>query len=285
MPEAPRIQPAAGDPSALRQTLLAELDRHEGLAVAVSGGVDSMTLAFVAHRFSKAAVTVVHAVSPAVPAAATARVRAYARSHGWRLICLESGEMADPAYRANPVDRCYHCKSHLYASIGAATGLPIASGTNLDDLRDFRPGLEAARSFAVIHPFVEAGLGKSDIYALARHHRLADLAALPAQPCLASRIETGIAVDADDLRFIEAVEGELQGHLPAAATLRCRITVRGVFIECAPLPDAAGCRRLEDRAKRLCAAAGRPFAGLRSYRRGSAFLRDAAVVPPQVCRL
>jgi uncharacterized protein len=255
--------------------LVAVLDRHKVLAIAVSGGVDSMTLAFVAHRFSRAAVTVFHAISPAVPAVATRRVQTYAERHGWQLICLDAGELADPTYRANPVNRCYYCKGRLYASIRAVTGLPIASGTNIDDLHDFRPGLEAAQEFGVVHPFVEAGFRKSDIYALAGQHRLTDLAALPAQPCLASRMETGIAIDAASLAFIEAVETKLGMLLPTTSMLRCRITAWGVAIECAPLPDDDGRRRLMERAAELCASAGRHFVGLRPYHRGSAFLRQA----------
>jgi uncharacterized protein len=256
--------------------LVAALDRHAELAVAVSGGVDSMVLAYMAHRFSRAEMVAVHAVSPAVPAVATARVEAHARRHGWHLHLIDAGELADPAYRDNPVDRCFYCKTNLYARIRAVTGLPIASGTNLDDLGDYRPGLEAARRHGVVHPFVEVGLAKSDVYALARLHGLDDLAALPAQPCLASRIETGIVVDAATLNFIEAAEAELALLLPRERALRCRVTHTGVHIECGTLPEGDERLRVENRATAFCNAHGRRFAGLRVYRRGAAFLRAAA---------
>ena len=80
-----------------------------GLAIAVSGGVDSMTLAHAAHRAGVPGLIVVHALSPAVPEEATARVREHAARFGWRLTELDAGEFADPAYRANPVNRCYFC--------------------------------------------------------------------------------------------------------------------------------------------------------------------------------
>jgi uncharacterized protein len=252
--------------------LLSVLDRHPALAIAVSGGVDSMVLAYVAHRLSRTAVIVVHAVSPAVPTAATSRVDDYARRYGWALRHVDAGEMADPAYLANPVNRCFYCKTNLYSCIGAETGLPIASGTNVDDLDDFRPGLDAARRHGVLHPFVEAGFRKRDIYALAEEHGLFDLAALPAQPCLASRIETGIGVDEAALRFIEAVENKVAGLAPTSV-VRCRLTAAGVYVECEPLPKVDDGARIGHRVGELCAQAGRVFAGLRSYRRGSAFLR------------
>ena len=255
--------------------LVEVLNQHAELAIAVSGGVDSMLLAHVAAAHAQTAMTVVHAVSPAVPRVATERVQAHASRHGWTLRLVDAGELADHAYRSNPVDRCYYCKSRLYEGIATVVGSRIASGTNVDDLSDYRPGLEAARRHAVVHPFVEAGLGKADIYALAAALGLDDLAALPAQPCLASRIETGIRVDEPALRFIESAETDLAGLLPEAGSVRCRITAAGVFIECETLPFGRDRQLVEERIGDLCAQAGRRFAGLRPYRRGAAFLRTA----------
>lgn len=261
--------------SRLQDKLVQILDAQPAMAVAVSGGVDSMVLAFVAGRFSRTRLRVVHAVSPAVPTAATLRVKTHATREAWPLLVLDAGEMADPRYLTNPVDRCFFCKSNLYGAIRAVVGHDtIASGTNLDDLGDYRPGLKAASENGVLHPFVEAGLAKTDIYALARRHGLDDLADLPAQPCLASRIETGLAIDADSLRFIEEVENDLETWLPGRAPLRCRVTAAGVFIECGDMPDGAVMRRITARLETLCGDTGRTFAGIRPYRRGSAFLRQ-----------
>src|SRR5882757_11460128 len=93
----------------------------DSAAVAVSGGVDSMTLAVIAHRTRHAATTMFHAVSPAVPPEATERVRRYARSEGWDLVVFDAGEFADADYRSNPVNRCFYCKTHLYSAIAART--------------------------------------------------------------------------------------------------------------------------------------------------------------------
>jgi uncharacterized protein len=238
-----------------------------GLTIAVSGGVDSMTLAHAAHRAGVPGLVVVHALSPAVPEEGTARVREHAARFGWRLTEVDAGEFADPAYRANPVNRCYFCKSNLYARIAHVTEGPIASGANLDDLGDYRPGLIAAAEHRVRHPLVEAGMNKAAVRALARALDLADISELPAQPCLSSRIETGIAIKAEDLAFVARMERALTAHVAPGADLRCRITHDGIVVE-APSPDDA-MRKIADR---LCHSAQRHFLGFRPYRRGAAFL-------------
>ncbi len=110
------------------------------LAVAVSGGVDSMTLAVVAHRVLGCNARMLHAVSPAVPEDGTARVKDYGLRHGWRLDIIDAREFADPDYMANPHDRCFYCKTNLYATMASTVDCQLVSGTNQDDLGDYRPG-------------------------------------------------------------------------------------------------------------------------------------------------
>jgi pyridinium-3,5-biscarboxylic acid mononucleotide sulfurtransferase len=263
------IQPEVRE---LNGRLLDLLSRYDDLAIAVSGGIDSMTLAFIAHRFLERQPTMVHAISPAVPAEATLRIKDYAAREGWRLSPVHAGEFADPDYRANPIDRCYFCKSNLYGRMRGLSFAVIASGTNLDDLGDFRPGLKAAEERHVVHPFVEARIGKADIRKLARWHRLTDIAELPAQPCLASRVETGIRIEAEDLAFIDAAERHIRQHVAAFANVRCRLTRLGVVIEL----GGSGERDfgdIADLAASFCKEAGREFVGVRPYRQGSAFVR------------
>jgi uncharacterized protein len=240
------------------------------LAVAVSGGVDSMTLAAFAHRRAPGRVAAIHAVSPAVPEAATRRVRDLAVAEGWTLTVTGAGEFEDARYRDNPADRCYFCKTNLYARIRALTPDRIASGANLDDLDDYRPGLIAARERDVVHPFVAAKMTKAMVRALARSLGLGDIAELAAQPCLSSRVETGIRIDADDLAFVERVEMRLAA-LARGATLRCRITKAGVAVELGPDAHAARAA-IDELASALCRAAGRHFLGLRDYRQGAMFV-------------
>ncbi len=257
--------------AALHDELAAAIARHAGLAIAVSGGVDSMTLATFAHRLAAAPVAMIHAVSPAVPPAATQRVQARAAVDGWPLTITGAGEFDDPRYRNNPVDRCYFCKTNLYDRIRTLSSYPIASGANLDDLGDYRPGLLAASERAVVHPYIEAGMDKAAVRALARALGADDVAELPAQPCLASRVETGIAIDASDLAFVDRVETALAHALPVAATVRCRITHAGVAIEIGD--DIAQSDTLADMAAQFCRDDGRVFVGIRRYRRGAMFVR------------
>jgi uncharacterized protein len=255
--------------------LVAVVDRFDRLAIAVSGGVDSMTLAHVAHRLSRTEATMYHAHGPAVPKSAGERVASHAQRNGWKLVTIDAGETADARYRANPIDRCYYCKTNLYARIRSLVDDPIASGTNVDDLSDFRPGLRAAKERDVVHPYVEAGIDKATVYAIAARLGLEDLERLPAQPCLSSRVETGIAIDESDLAFIDAVETRLADRLGRERVLRCRVTRAGVVIELAEAGDERIATIARDIAADACRATKRTFAGVRAYVRGAAFVRGA----------
>ncbi len=243
-----------------------------GAAVAVSGGVDSLTLATLAHRLLGRAAVMHHATSPAVPAEATARVRAQAHAQGWALDIFDAGEFADPDYRANPVNRCFFCKTNLYGAIAARSGGQILSGTNLDDLGEYRPGLEAARAHHVRHPFVEAGIDKAGVRRLASSLGLGDLAELPAAPCLSSRIETGLRIEAPMLAMVHEVENYLR-ETWSPRTARCRIRASGLVVEL----DEASLRRLSQGEREAMAAGVAALTGDRaisiaSYRNGSAFV-------------
>jgi uncharacterized protein len=250
------------------------------VAVAVSGGVDSLTLAAVAQRTLGGDAEMFHAVSPAVPQEATARVRALADSEGWLLTVIDAGEFDDAHYRSNPVNRCFYCKTNLYGAFAPRTSAQIVSGTNLDDLGEYRPGLAAAKNYGVRHPFVEAGIDKMTVRALARHLQLVEVAELPAAPCLSSRIETGIAIDPGMLKLVHAAE-RLVSQVLMPRTVRCRVRVKGVVVELDE-QDLAGLD--ESRRASLAAQVGRLFSdggfnypvALAPYRSGSAFLVKVA---------
>lgn len=254
--------------------LHAVFDTAAAWTFAVSGGVDSMTLATLAHRHLPQPPRIVHATSPAVPAAALPLIEAHANAEGWRLEIIDAGEFADPEYRTNPVNRCYFCKSNLYDSIlavlAASEGV-VASGTNLDDLGDFRPGLKSAEERGIRHPLVEAGIDKAAVRALARAYGLG-FADLPAQPCLASRVETGLRIEPADMAFIDQLESELRNTLGSQSDLRVRLRQSGVAVEIGGEPE----RWDELAAVAVCACnrTDRNFLGVQPYQRGSAFLRE-----------
>ena len=246
------------------------------LAVAVSGGVDSVALATFAHRLASARVEMFHAVSPAVPEEATDRVARLARDQGWRLRIVDAGEFTDGNYLANPVDRCFFCKTNLYGCIARHSDAQILSGANLDDLREYRPGLEAAKRHSVRHPYLEAGIDKTAVRSLARDLGLGALSELPAAPCLASRVETGIPVRPEVLKAIHAVERRIARDFPAGI-IRCRVRAQRVVIELDPATLAALAGKHADEVR---AEAVRVFAGIaptrdlsfEPYRNGSAFV-------------
>ncbi len=247
--------------------------------IAVSGGVDSMTLAILAGRIPGQNTVVFHAISPAVPPEATHRVRGIAGREDWRLREIDAGEFADEDYLQNPYTRCFHCKKNLYGVLARELSGTILSGTNADDMADFRPGLEAARQFAVRHPFVACGITKIDIRRICRILGYAELAELPASPCLSSRMETGLRIDPAALRFVHRVERELR-HSLQPAVVRCRIRHREIAVELDTESLAVLSQSQEDAWKERIGSLARhlglpPMVTVQAYRMGSAFVSPA----------
>ena len=267
--------------------LVRTIDEISEPAVAVSGGIDSMTLAALAHKFEPGKVKMYHAVSPAVPTQATERVERVATEQCWNLTIFDAGEFRDQNYVSNPVNRCFYCKTNLYETISKKTNAVILSGANHDDLQDYRPGLLAADNFSVRHPFIENGIDKVTIRQIAKQVGLGELSELPASPCLSSRIETGISIDAKLLPLINKCEQLISTLIvPKPATVRCRVRDIGIVIE---LDGGAYHLLSEKRRSELQKEIEQIFGGLRSseniffkeYRMGSAFLHPES---PNVAR-
>jgi uncharacterized protein len=185
-----------------------------GAVVAFSGGVDSTLVLAVAHSVLGDRVVAITGRSPSVPERELNASRELAAHIGAEHIVIDTGEINSPDYAANPVNRCYFCKSELYSNlqrIAAERGLPyILNGTNIDDLGDHRPGLQAADEAQVISPLVEASLNKQEVRELSQQLGLPTWDK-PAMACLASRIPYGQAVTREKLSMIEQAEDVLIG--------------------------------------------------------------------------
>ncbi|MBA4062643.1 MAG: TIGR00268 family protein [Isosphaera sp.] len=199
--------------AAQRDRLLAVLGAMPGVAVAFSGGVDSTVVARAAFQALGGRAVAVTADSPSVPRAELADARRLAGHIGIRHLVVPTAEFDNPDYLRNDGTRCYHCKTELYAVVGRLLpelGVPVvASGANLDDLGDYRPGLTAAAEHGVRHPLQEAGFTKADVRGLARHWGLPAWDK-PAAPCLSSRLAPGLAVTPERTARVEAAEAYLR---------------------------------------------------------------------------
>jgi uncharacterized protein len=177
--------------------------------VAFSGGVDSSLVLRVAAEVVGRRCTALTTVSMAVPAHDEERARRFAASLGVRHLVIPTSELESGEYARNPINRCYFCKGHLYRICHAEArrhGIShIADGASLDDLRDHRPGLQAAAEAGVRHPLIEAGLGKDGIRALSRRLGI-EAWDRPASPCLSSRIPYGMAITPE--RLAQVASGE-----------------------------------------------------------------------------
>ncbi len=183
------------------------------VVVAFSGGVDSSYLAYKAHQVLGSNALAVMAESPSVPSQQRKMASQIVKQIGITFRIVHSQELECEEYSANPANRCYYCKSELFARLqaigreyGSAT---ILDGLNADDLGDFRPGRIAANENNVRSPLMEVGLNKSEIRELSRRAGL-PTADQPASACLASRIPYGVPITEEKLRIVDQGEEALR---------------------------------------------------------------------------
>jgi len=217
------------------ENLYAVLGGFEGAVVAFSGGTDSALVAAVAVRTLDCRALAATAVSPSLPSGELSKARSVASEVGIRHRAVWTRETENDSYLSNGRDRCYHCRVEVYGALrksAAEEGLPdVLSGTNLDDLADFRPGLRAAQEAGVRHPLVEAGFTKADVRRAAATLGLS-VADKPSSACLSSRIAFGTRITAEELTRI----GRAECVLRDLGFTQVRVRVHGEIarIEVAP---------------------------------------------------
>ncbi|MGH9627172.1 MAG: ATP-dependent sacrificial sulfur transferase LarE, partial [Bryobacteraceae bacterium] len=189
--------------------LFSLLEEMDTVIIAYSGGADSAYLAWAATRVLGNRALAITANSASIPESHKRDAEEFARTFGIRHEYIDTYEFDNPDYVANNPDRCFHCKDELFTrleQVGADRAVPhIIYGVNRDDLGDYRPGQNAAKSHQVKAPLVDAELTKAEIRELSR---LAGLPTWdrPASACLSSRVPYGTPVTAETVKTVEQGE-------------------------------------------------------------------------------
>ncbi|MDK2741535.1 MAG: ATP-dependent sacrificial sulfur transferase LarE [Nitrospira sp. BO4] len=236
------------------RTLLTEMG---SVVVAYSGGIDSTFILKVAHEQLHEKAVGITAVSPTFPSIELETAERVAQEIGARYETVQTDQLAIDDFVKNDANRCFHCKTDLYRLLGnlreSKAAAYVVDGTNLDDLGDDRPGINAARQWGVRSPLVEAELSKSDIRILAKELGLSNWDK-PAAACLSSRIPRGIVITSEKLSRVERAEAVLQHEGFRHFRVRNHGEIARIEVAKDELPwfmEAARCARISAQLKEL----------------------------------
>lgn len=254
------------------ESLLRPLGR---VLIGYSGGVDSALLVVAAHRVLGEDAIAVTADSESYAEGELELAAEVLRPFGIRHEVVRTGELDNPDYAANPVNRCYYCKSELFSHMTAlAAQLQVDNllfGHNADDRGDYRPGATAAREFGVRAPLQEAGLTKQDVRDLARRLEI-PVWDRPALACLSSRFPYGTPVTRQGLRRVDAAEKRVRAEgFGSHVRVRHHGDVARIELPAGDLSRLLRDRSLRDRLSAALVDLGysRVTADLRGFRSGS----------------
>lgn len=188
------------------KSILAEM---ESALIAYSGGVDSTLVAKVAYDVLGDRAVAVTARSASLLPEELEDARVQAATIGITHQIVATGEMNNPNYTSNPVNRCYFCKSELHDTLkplARQMGYPyVIDGVNADDLQDYRPGIQAAKERGARSPLAEVGIAKAEVRELSKQLGL-PWWDKPAQPCLSSRFPYGEEITVAKLQRVGRAE-------------------------------------------------------------------------------
>lgn len=187
--------------------------KRNGSIVAFSGGIDSTLVLFLARKFQgKQNAIGVISNSESLKSKDFELAKEFCKTFDIHLEIIKTLELADERYKQNPENRCYFCKEHLFHDLQTIKEkypeFDVLSGTNYDDLGDYRPGLQAAAKYKVLSPMVDCNLTKNELRQIAKHFELPNWDK-PASPCLSSRIPYNHQITRKKLQQVEDAENIL----------------------------------------------------------------------------